>query len=70
LVAHIEGGIFAEGVYEYVLGRIFGSRSDEITGEWKKLHNEWLNDLHCPQNIVRVIKSRRMRWAGHVARME
>jgi hypothetical protein len=51
------------------LRRIFGSKRDEVTGEWSKLHNEELNDLYCSPNIVRVIKSRRMRWAGHVARM-
>ena len=51
-----------------VLRRIFGSKRDEITGEWVKLHKEELTDLYSP-NIVRVIKSRRMRWAGHVARM-
>ena len=50
--------------------RIFGSKRDGVTGEWRKLHNEELNDLYCSSNIVRVIKSRRMRWAGHVARME
>ena len=49
--------------------RIFGSRREEVTGEWRKLHNEELNDLYSSPNIVRVIKSRRMRWAGHVARM-
>jgi len=51
-----------------VLRRIFGPRRDEVTGEWRRLHNEELNDLYCSPNIVRVIKSRRMRWAGHVAR--
>ena len=50
-----------------VLRRISGPRRDEVTGEWRKLHNEELNDLYCSPNIVRVIKSRRMRWAGHVA---
>jgi len=52
-----------------VLRRIFGPRKDEVTGEWRRLHNEELNDLYCSPNIVRVIKSRRMRWAEHVARM-
>ena len=52
-----------------VLRRVFGPKRDEVTGEWRKLHNEELNDLHCSPNIVRVIKSRRMRWAGYVARM-
>jgi len=49
--------------------RIFGPRRDEVTGEWRRLHNEELNDLYSSPNFVRVIKSRRMRWAGHVARM-
>jgi len=48
---------------------MFGPKRDEVTGEWRKLHNEELNDLYCSPNILRVIKSRRMRWAGHVARM-
>ena len=52
-----------------VLRRIFGPKRDEVTGEWRKLHNEELNDLYCSPNIDRVIKSRRIRWAGHVARM-
>ena len=51
-----------------VLRRIFGPRRDEVTEEWRRLHNKELNDLYCSPNIVRVIKSRRMRWAGHVAR--
>ena len=52
-----------------VLMSILGPRKDEVTGEWKRLHNEELNDLYSSPNIVRVIKSRRMRWAGHVAHM-
>jgi len=52
-----------------VLRRIFGPRGDEVTGEWRKLHNEELNDLYSSPNIVGVINSRRIRWAGHVARM-
>ena len=52
-----------------VLRRIFGPRRDEVTGEWRRLHNEELSDLYSSPNIVRVMKSRRMRWAGHVARM-
>jgi len=48
---------------------MFGVKRNEVTGEWRKLHNEELNDLYCSPNIVRVIKCRRMRWAGHIARM-
>ena len=52
-----------------VLRRVFGPTRDEVTGEWRNLHNEELRDLCSLPNIVRVVKSRRMRWAGHVARM-
>jgi len=52
-----------------VLRRIFIPRREEVTGEWRRLHNEELNDLYCSPNIVLVIKWRRMRWAGHVARL-
>jgi len=58
------------GVFEnMVLRRIFVPRREEVTGEWRRLHNEELNDLYTSPNIVRVIKSIRMRWAGHVARI-
>jgi len=52
-----------------VLRKIFGPTKDEVTGEWRRLHNKELNDLYSSPNIVRVITSRRMRWAGHVAHM-
>jgi hypothetical protein len=52
-----------------VLRRIFGPRRDEVTGEWRKLHNEELRDLYSSPSIIRIIKSRRMRLAGHVDRM-
>jgi hypothetical protein len=52
-----------------VLRRILGPKRDGVTWEWRKLHKEELHDLHCSPNIFRMIKSRRMRWAGHVARM-
>jgi hypothetical protein len=52
-----------------VLKGIFGPKRDEVTGEWRKLHNEELRDLYSSPSIIRIIKSRRMRWAGHVARM-
>jgi hypothetical protein len=52
-----------------VLRRIFGPKLDEVTGEWRRLHNEELKYVYSLPNIIRVIKSKRMRWAGHVARM-
>jgi hypothetical protein len=52
-----------------VLRRIFGPKRDEVTGEWRKLHNEELRDLYSSTSIIRIIKSRMMGWAGHVARM-
>jgi hypothetical protein len=52
-----------------VLRRIFGLKRDEVAGEWRKLHNEELRDLYSSPSIIRIIKSRRMRWAGHVARI-
>jgi hypothetical protein len=52
-----------------VLRRVFGPKRDKATGEWRRLHNEELNDLYSSPNVIRVIKSRRMIWAGHVARM-
>jgi len=56
-------------VFENRVLRIFGPKRDEVTGEWRKLHNEELNDLYCSPNIVRVIKSIKMRCTGHVGRM-
>jgi hypothetical protein len=52
-----------------VLRRIFGPKRDEVMREWRKLHNEELHDLYSSPNIIRITKWRRMRWAGHVARM-
>jgi hypothetical protein len=52
-----------------VLRKVFGPKRDEVTGEWRKLQYEELNDVYSLSNIVRVVKSRRMRWAGHVARI-
>jgi hypothetical protein len=52
-----------------VLQRIFGPKRDEVTGGWRKLHNEELHNLYSSPSIIRMIKSRRMRWAGHVARI-
>jgi hypothetical protein len=52
-----------------VLRRLFGPKRDEATGEWRKLHNEELHNLYSSPDIIRQVKSRRMRWAGHVTRM-
>jgi hypothetical protein len=52
-----------------VLRRIFGPKRDEVTGEWRKLHIEELHDLYSSPSIIRIIKARRLRWVGHVARM-
>jgi hypothetical protein len=52
-----------------VLRRIFGPKRDEVTGEWRKLHSEELQNLYSSPDIIREVKSRRIRWAGHVARM-
>ena len=70
MVADIAGEHRLRAFENRVLRRIFGPRRDGVTGEWRKLHNEELNDLYTSPSIVRVIKSRRMRWAGLVARME
>jgi len=56
-------------VFENRVLRIFEPKRDEVTGEWRKLHSEELNGLYSSPNLVQVIKSRRMRWAGHVAHM-
>jgi hypothetical protein len=61
--------IIAEHVGGLKFCILFGPKRDEMTEEWSKLHNEELNDLYCSPNSMRVIKSRRMRWAGHVARL-
>jgi hypothetical protein len=69
LVSHIKGRDRLRVFENRVLRRIFGPRRDEVTGEWRKLHNEELHILYSSPNIIRQIKSRRMRWAGQVARM-
>jgi hypothetical protein len=70
LVSDIKGGWEGGRVFENrVLRRIFGLKRDEVTGEWRKLHNKELRDLYSSPSIIRIIKSRRMRWAGQVARM-
>ena len=69
MVADIAGGKEMRVFENKVLSRIYGPRRDEVTAEWRRLHNEEINVLYCSPNIVRVIKWRRMRWAGYVARM-
>jgi hypothetical protein len=67
--SYIKGGTWR--VFQNrVLRRIFGPKRDEVTGDWTKLHNKKLQNLYSSPRIIRKIKSRRMRWAGHVARME
>jgi hypothetical protein len=69
LVADIEGEHRLRVFDNRVLRRLFGPKRDEVTGVWRKLHNEELHDMYCSRNNVRVIKSRRMRWVGYVARL-
>jgi hypothetical protein len=69
LVTHIEGKTQAEGVREKVLRKVCVPERDEVTGEWRRLHNKELYALYSTPNIIWFLKSRRMRWAGHVARM-
>jgi hypothetical protein len=69
LVSDIKGGTYTEGVENRMLRRIFGPKRDEVTGEWRKLHNEELRDLYSSSRIIRIMKSRKMRGEGYVARM-
>jgi hypothetical protein len=69
LVAHNEGGTKQKVFENRVLRRIFGPKRDKVAGEWRKLRNKELNDLYTSPNIIRLIKSRRMKWAEHVAGM-
>ena len=69
MVAYIGGGTRLRVFENRALKRIFGPKRDEVTEEWRKLHNEELSDLYSSPNIVREIRSRVMSWAGHVARM-
>jgi hypothetical protein len=68
LVTDIKGGHILR-VFDNRVLRIFGSKGGEVTGGWRKLHNEELHNLYSSPSIIRMIKSRRMRWAGHVAGM-
>jgi hypothetical protein len=69
LVSHIKGRAYTEVFENRVLRRIFGPKRDQVIGEWRKLHNEELHILYSSQNIIRQIKSRKLRWVEHVARM-
>jgi hypothetical protein len=69
LVPHIEGGNRMSVFENRALRRIFGTKKGKVTEEWRKLHSEELNDVYCSPNIVRVIKSKRMKWARHLACM-
>jgi hypothetical protein len=69
MVSDINGGTQNDGFENRVLRRIFGPKRDEVTGHWRKLHNEKLDNLYSPPDTIRMIKSRRMKWAGYVARM-
>ena len=70
MVSHIERGVQVKLFENKVLRKIFGAKKGKITGEWRKLHNAELHALYSWLNIIRNLKSRRLRWAGHVARME
>jgi hypothetical protein len=70
LVSDIKGGHRPRVLENRVLRKIFGPKRDEMTGGWRKLHNEELHNFCCSPNIIRKLKSKRMRWAGHVARMK
>jgi hypothetical protein len=69
LVCHINGKAWTEGVENRVLRGMFGPKRDEVTGERRKLHNGELHNLYSSPDIIRQIKSRRLRWAVHVARI-
>jgi hypothetical protein len=69
LVSDSNKGTYTEGFENRALRRIFGTKRKEVTGGWRKLHNEEFHDLYSSPSIIRLIKSRRMRWAGHVPRM-
>jgi hypothetical protein len=70
LVSHNKGRAKIEGDSEQGAGRIFGRNRDEVAGGWRRLHNEELHNLYTSPNIIRVIRSSRMRWTVHVARLE